>query len=206
MRLCTETTLSVHQYNRIEIISPGHLPNNLTTDKIKTGNANLRNPILASFVAKGLLPYHGLGTGIRRALDAWPDIEFRDDREGNLFTAVVQRHTSDARLSTNGSEEPTKNSEISSEKSSEKSGKSSEIIPSPSPETSEKLLSTAEKILTLLRAHPELSARQMAETLKISSRTVEKHLADLRQKGKLRRVGPAKGGHWELPGQNDPEA
>ena len=50
--------------NRIEIISPGHLPNNLTVEKIRTGNSNIRNPILVSYVAKGLLPYHGLGSGI----------------------------------------------------------------------------------------------------------------------------------------------
>lgn len=50
--------------DRIEIISPGSLPNNLTVDKIRTGNSNIRNPILVSFVAKGLLPYHGLGSGI----------------------------------------------------------------------------------------------------------------------------------------------
>jgi len=39
--------------DRIEIVSPGHLPNNLTVEKIRTGNSNIRNPILASFVAKG---------------------------------------------------------------------------------------------------------------------------------------------------------
>ncbi|MCK4493184.1 MAG: putative DNA binding domain-containing protein, partial [Methylococcales bacterium] len=42
--------------DRIEIISPGHLPNNLTIANIKSGNSNIRNPILASFATK-LLPY-----------------------------------------------------------------------------------------------------------------------------------------------------
>jgi hypothetical protein len=50
---------------RVEIISPGHLPNNLTVANILTGNSNIRNPIFASFAAK-LLPYRGLGTGILR--------------------------------------------------------------------------------------------------------------------------------------------
>lgn len=77
--------------NRIEIISPGHLPNNLTVEKILAGNSNIRNPILVSYVAKGLLPYHGLGSGIKRALDAWPQIDFIDDRDGCLFTAKVLR-------------------------------------------------------------------------------------------------------------------
>jgi len=77
--------------NRIEIISPGHLPNNLTVEKILAGNSNIRNPILVSYVAKGLLPYHGLGSGIKRALDAWPQVDFIDDRDGCLFTATVHR-------------------------------------------------------------------------------------------------------------------
>jgi len=74
--------------DRIEIISPGHLPNNLTIENIKYGNSNIRNPILASFATK-LLPYRGLGSGIRRALKAYDAIEFIDDREGNTFTAIV---------------------------------------------------------------------------------------------------------------------
>jgi len=77
--------------NRIEIISPGHLPDNLTVEKIRAGNSVIRNPILVSYVAKGLLPYHGLGSGIKRALNDWPEIDFTDDRDGCLFTATVYR-------------------------------------------------------------------------------------------------------------------
>ena len=75
--------------NRIDIVSPGHLPNSLTVEKIRTGNSIIRNPILVSYVAKGLLPYRGLGSGIQRALDAWPNIDFIDDRDGCLFTATI---------------------------------------------------------------------------------------------------------------------
>ncbi len=77
-------------YDRVEIISPGHLPNNLTIENIKAGNSNMRNPILASFASK-LLPYRGLGSGLLRALQAWPQIELIDDRAGNLFKAIVTR-------------------------------------------------------------------------------------------------------------------
>jgi ATP-dependent DNA helicase RecG len=77
--------------DRIEIVSPGHLPNNLTVANIQTGNSNIRNPILTSFATR-LLPYRGLGTGILRALREYPSIEFHDDREGNLFRAIIRRH------------------------------------------------------------------------------------------------------------------
>lgn len=76
--------------DRVEIISPGHLPNNLTIENIKAGNSNMRNPILASFAAK-LLPYRGLGSGLLRSLRAWPQIELIEDRAGNLFKAIVAR-------------------------------------------------------------------------------------------------------------------
>lgn len=78
--------------NRIEIISPGHLPNSLTIEHIKNGNSNIRNPVLASFAAK-ILPYRGLGNGIRRALRAYPDIELMDNRDENLFKVVIKRPT-----------------------------------------------------------------------------------------------------------------
>lgn len=78
--------------DRIEIISPGHLPNNLTIENIKRGNSNIRNPILASFATK-ILPYRGLGNGIRRALNEYPDIEFIDDRDGNQFVVTIKRRT-----------------------------------------------------------------------------------------------------------------
>ncbi|WP_231107719.1 ATP-binding protein [Stenotrophomonas maltophilia] len=76
--------------DRVEIVSPGHLPKNLTIENIKAGNSSMRNPILASFAAK-LLPYRGLGSGLLRPLRAWPQIELIDDRAGNLFKAIVAR-------------------------------------------------------------------------------------------------------------------
>jgi len=91
--------------NRIEIISPGHLPNSLTVEKIRKGNAIIRNPILVSYVAKGMLPYRGLGSGIKRALEEWQDIDFADDREGCLFTVTVHRKTIDSSGESSGKTE-----------------------------------------------------------------------------------------------------
>jgi ATP-dependent DNA helicase RecG len=59
---------------------------------IRSGNSNIRNPILASYATKAL-PYRGLGTGIVRALKEYPDIEFNDDRDGNRFVAVILRRS-----------------------------------------------------------------------------------------------------------------
>jgi predicted HTH transcriptional regulator len=76
--------------NRIEITSPGHLPNTLTTESIKYGISTKRNSLLSSF-AIHILPYNGVGTGITRALEAYPHITFEDDRVGNQFKVTIAR-------------------------------------------------------------------------------------------------------------------
>jgi ATP-dependent DNA helicase RecG len=76
--------------DRVEIISPGHLPNNLTVANIRSGNSNIRNSTLTSYATR-VLPYRGLGTGILRALKEYPAIDFVDDRDGNQFRAVIRR-------------------------------------------------------------------------------------------------------------------
>lgn len=57
---------------------------------------------------------------------------------------------------------------------------------------------SSEKLLALLRKTPTLSAKAAAQQLGISARMVEKHIAALREVGRLRRIGAAKGGHWEV--------
>jgi ATP-dependent DNA helicase RecG len=76
--------------DRVEIISPGHLPDSLTPEQIRTGVSNRRNPVLAEHAAH-ILPYRGMGTGVPRALDAWPQIDLVDEPEINQFRAVVWR-------------------------------------------------------------------------------------------------------------------
>jgi ATP-dependent DNA helicase RecG len=72
---------------------------------------------------------------------------------------------------------------------------SSELIRSKFGEGSEK---SSEKILILIKQDHSISAREIAEIIGISRRAVEKHIANLKEIGKLKRIGPAKGGHWEL--------
>jgi len=57
---------------------------------------------------------------------------------------------------------------------------------------------SSEKILRHLRAEPTLSAKALAEKMGVSSRAVEKQIDLLKKEGHLRRVGSAKGGHWEV--------
>ena len=58
--------------------------------------------------------------------------------------------------------------------------------------------SSRELILALLQDHPYMSARDLAERIGISPKGVEKNLRILKENGSLRRVGPDKGGKWEV--------
>ena len=79
--------------DRIELISPGALPNNITVENIRYGVSVIRNPLIVSFASKaGELPYRGIGTGIRRALAAVPELELESDHERNLFIARIPRN------------------------------------------------------------------------------------------------------------------
>ena len=76
--------------NRIEIISPGKLPNGLTVENIKMGNAVARNNLLVSYCSK-VMSYRGLGSGITRAMEEQPDIEFINDIDGEQFIVKIPR-------------------------------------------------------------------------------------------------------------------
>ncbi|MCK0507420.1 winged helix-turn-helix transcriptional regulator [Aromatoleum anaerobium] len=62
----------------------------------------------------------------------------------------------------------------------------------------ERLTDNQRHILTLLNQDNRLSARELAERIGISARKVEDNLAKLKALGCLRRIGSAKGGHWEV--------
>lgn len=178
--------------NRIEIISPGHLPNNMTVEKMLTGNSNIRNPILASYVAQGFLPYHGLGSGVGRALDGWPLIDFSNDHDKCLFTATVHRKPVSELDIMEFSPTVSGKTEEMSLKTDGMSGKTGEM---------------SGKIVLIIRAiktNPKVTIPELATTLGIVERSVKRYLQKLQREGFIRRVGPDKGGHWEVVERNKP--
>jgi len=62
----------------------------------------------------------------------------------------------------------------------------------------EKKPKSREKILALLAENPYLTIAGLSAAIGIGTKAVEKQLARLKAEGRLKRVGPAKGGHWEL--------
>ncbi len=57
---------------------------------------------------------------------------------------------------------------------------------------------TRERVLELLAANPHTTFETMVAELQIARSTIQKHIANLKAEGRLRRIGPDKGGHWEV--------
>lgn len=87
--------------DRVEIISPGSLPNTASVESIRWGIHIERNPIIASFI-KDIeeIPYRGIGTGIGRILrsckEAGVRVEFHDEKENDQFKVVFYREQREA--------------------------------------------------------------------------------------------------------------
>jgi predicted HTH transcriptional regulator len=77
--------------NRIEIISPGKLPNTLNENNVKYYTSISRNPIIYSNCAFAGLPFTGIGSGIPRAINLYPNVILKNDQENEKFTVVIPR-------------------------------------------------------------------------------------------------------------------
>ena len=57
---------------------------------------------------------------------------------------------------------------------------------------------TSDRLLTLLKNHPHLTQTGMSNALGINRSAIQKQISKLKAAGRLRRIGPDKGGHWEV--------
>ena len=62
----------------------------------------------------------------------------------------------------------------------------------------EKKQKSRERIIQILKEHPDYSARKLAEIIGVTPKAIEKHLARLKADGIIQRDGPDKGGNWRV--------
>ena len=70
------------------------------------------------------------------------------------------------------------------------------FVKSTEEESREKKLKSREKILELLRIHPEYTMAILANELGVTTKAIEKQLATLKKEGLLRREGSDRKGRW----------
>lgn len=67
----------------------------------------------------------------------------------------------------------------------------------------EKLSTMRGRIVKIVWKNPYASAQSISEEVGIAPRNVQEHLRKLQIQGIIRRVGPDKGGHWEIIEQSN---
>ena len=179
--------------DRLEVMNSGRLPPALTVEKLRVPHQSLPgNPLLAESMY--LLQYiERMGTGtvdmIRRCAEAGlrePEFDvgagflIRIWRAGDRETTQDDRDTTQTATGNDG--EPPENRQKTARK------------PPARKESSQNL---ANRILTFLREHPSASRRDIAGALEGTTEwSVRYQLDKLKESGRLRRIGPDRGGRW----------
>ncbi len=57
---------------------------------------------------------------------------------------------------------------------------------------------TVEKILALIKENPRITQKELSEKTGLTRRGIEWNLQQLKDKKIIRRIGPDKGGYWEI--------
>ena len=62
----------------------------------------------------------------------------------------------------------------------------------------ERVTEKQKKILEIMAINPHVSMQEIARVVGIAERNIKIHIKKLKDAGRLRRIGPDKGGHWEI--------
>ena len=163
--------------NRVEIRNPGGLFDGLTFEAMRRGNvSHRRNPLIADLFRR-IDMVEAWGRGMPLILENAPTVEFREI--ARLFVASFERPSATAKTTKETTKETIK--ETTKET------------------TTERPVRMKEKLLLLIRQQPEITAAALSAATGIGVDGVNYHLNQLKQAGKLLRVGSTKAGHWEVP-------
>ena len=166
----SESCIKVFE-DHIEFFNPGRLMDGLTTDDLNSGNylSTLRNKAIANhFNMLGEIEKYG--SGVSRVIGLF--------QEADLPVPAIEEICGGIRVTVrkaNGKD---------TEKDTEKN--------------TEKITDNQRKILASITHDPQASQEKIAQTVGINRANVAKNLKKLVEMGLVKRVGPDKGGHWEV--------
>ena len=167
------TEIQVKMFDdRLVFESPGKLPGMVKPTNIRNTHFS-RNPKIASFLKayQYVKEYGEGGDRIYRELEAngTSALSFRTDD----FILKITVPKVIERVSVNVIEKAIETSQKTSQK-------------------------TPQKIMDLVREDPYISTTKMAEIIGIDRRNIARNIKKLQEQGIVRRVGPDKGGFWEI--------
>jgi len=166
-----QTQLRVYD-DKIWLWNAGKLPEGISIEQLKKPHASyLRNPLLADiFYKAGYIESWGRGT--LNIIDYCTSANLPEpemSEEMNGFLLVIHKY-----------------------------GEGSEKIPETTQKSPRKVPEKSQKILNALKENPFLSRKQLALNLGESEHTIQSRLRKLQKEGIIKRIGTAKGGHWEV--------
>jgi ATP-dependent DNA helicase RecG len=166
--------------DRIEITSPGALPNSMTVEKVMAGQRSARNHIIVDVLRDyGYVDARGMGVRVKvipalAAREAKYTYEATED-----YVKVVVGKTP-----------------VKSQKCRESAGN----VGKKTEKRRERIAETSVKILEACRERSTITIPELAALTDKSERSIERNIKKLRQDGLLQRIGGRKGGRWEVVG------
>jgi predicted HTH transcriptional regulator len=183
--------------NRIEIHSPGILPDGVTEESIKRGISVPRNKLLFEN-AKDILPYTGIGSGIMRAMQNYDKILFKNDFEREEFiTTIVRDEISENEgINLNFEGVNGENKGVNTENEGINSG--FEGINASIEGINEGINLDLEKILNYLKNNPLAKHTAIKRIINKSDATIERYLKILKDNNLIEYVGAKKTGGYKI--------
>lgn len=164
--------------DRIEVTSPGSLPNSMTVEKMLAGQRSARNHIIVEVLRDyGYVDARGMGVRAKvvpalKVSGARWQVEAADD-----FVKVT---VGKAAASVVIDKERLKSAQTASGKRRGNVGKTSGMI------------------LDACLERPSVTIPELAQLIGITERSVQRNIQNLQKNGLLQRVGGRKEGHWEV--------
>jgi len=185
--------------DRLVFESPGKLPGMVKPTNIRNTHFS-RNPKIAAFLkAYHYVKEYGEGVDrIYRELEAngTSALSFRTDDFILKITVPKVAEKVAEKVTVNGEKVAENQSEVA-EKVAENQGKLTEKLIEKATSLGEKLTQNRIRILELMMEDPYISRADLAKLLGISETSIYRNIEAMRGKY-LRRVGPDKGGFWEI--------
>ncbi len=157
--------------DRMEIDNPGSFPENLEPEDyiFKNEPSIPRNPLIAEALYR-TKDIEMWGSGLKRIFDECKENEVKVEfrKMKDGFKVIFHRREGHAENARMGQKGARKGPE------------------------------RGQKLLDEIKQNPHIGRRELAEILSIGEKAVRHHIEILKKKGLLKRIGPDKGGHWEI--------
>lgn len=187
--------------DRVVITNPGQLPFDMTLEDLDNPDhsSRPRNKLLAqAFYDMHIIEHYGSGVRrMRKECDKnGSPYPVWTSEKGEFCIRFPARTTESAaklgidlaKLGLDDSQDAPKESE-STLKTEEKTIE----------KTTEKIIEkTTEKIMSIMKARPNVTTAELADAIGLSIATINWNIRKLKDANRIRRIGPDKGGHWEV--------